>query len=211
MAFETWLAFFIVEMVLCFIPGPAVLFVVSQAAWRGPRSGFAAAGGIAIGNLIYYVLSALGLVALIAASHAVFLALKWIGAAYLVWLGVTAIVDSFRKKPAKAQDEPAPRPHAIDSLRDAVIVQLANPKAMLFFAALLPQFIDPNGNAPLQFAILGLTTTVTELIVLSGYTLLASAGRKVAANAVAERWMKRGVGGIFLALGAAAALYRRAA
>lgn len=209
MAFETWLAFLVIETVLCFIPGPAVLFVVSQAAWKGPRSGFAAAGGIAIGNLIYYVLSALGLVALIAASHAVFVALKWIGAAYLVWLGLMAIKDSFKAKPAPA-DEPAPRPNPWSSLRDAVIVQLANPKAMLFFAALLPQFIDPTGNVALQVAILGLTTTVTELVVLSGYTMLAGAGRKLAGNDTATRWLKRGVGGVFLALGAAAALYRRA-
>ncbi len=210
MSLETWVAFFLVETVLCLIPGPAVLFVVSQAAWRGPRSGLAAAGGIAIGNLIYYGLSALGLVALIAASHAVFLTLKWVGAAYLVWLGVAAIRDSFKGKPAPTA-EPAPRPSSWTSLRDAVIVQLANPKALLFFAALLPQFIDPAGNVPLQLAILGLTTLVTELIVLAGYTALASAGRKLAVSDGAQRWMKRGVGGVFLVLGAAAALYRRAA
>ena len=195
---------------MCLTPGPAVLFVISQAAWRGPQAGIAAAGGIAVGNLAYYILSALGLVALIAASHAVFVALKWIGAAYLVWLGFAAIAASFKSAGPAAPAE-VPRRPASHSFRDAVIVQLANPKAMMFFVALLPQFIDPERDVTLQLAVLGATTTVTELAVLGGYTVLASAGRKAVAGEAASRWLKRGVGGVFLALGATAALYRRAA
>ena len=92
-----------------------------------------------------------------------------------------------------------------------IVVQLANPKAMLFFAALLPQFIDPARNVPLQVAILGATTTVTELMVLGGYSLLAGAGRKLATSDAAHKWLERGIGAVFIALAAAAALYRRAA
>ena len=137
-----------------------------------------------------------------------FTVLKWIGAGYLLWLGVQAIALSFKKGDITPKETKPRKAH--DALRDAIIVQLANPKAMLFFAALLPQFIDPTGDVPLQVAILGATTTVTELIVLSGYTLLAGAGRKLAGSDRAQRWLERGIGGMFLILAAAAALYRRA-
>lgn len=206
MAFETWLAFLVIETLLCLTPGPAVLFVTSQAAWRGPKAGLAAAVGVSIGNLVYYLFSALGLVALIAASHAVFVALKWIGAGYLVWLGLMAIAGSFKDAPARA----APRP-AHHGIWDGIVVQLANPKALLFFVALLPQFIDPARSLPEQVAILGATTTVTELTVLGGYSHLAGFGRRYASSRGVTRWLERGFGGVFLALGAAAALYRRVA
>src|SRR5690606_28075375 len=88
MSWETWIAFCLLEAALCVSPGPAVVFVVSVALGRGGRSGLAGAFGILLGNAFYFVLSAMGVAAIILASNTLFTALKWAGAAYLVWLGI---------------------------------------------------------------------------------------------------------------------------
>ncbi len=205
MSLETWAMFVAVETLLCLTPGPATLFVASQAGWRGWRAGLAAGAGIVAANSFYFVLSALGLIAVIAASHIVFLTLKWIGAAYLAWLGAKAIWGSFQRR--------APRrvagPPVANSFRDGALVQLANPKAMLFFAALLPQFIDPAQGAVAQVVILGLTSQVIEAVVLTGYALAAGGLRLLLARETVARWFERGVGTVFLSLAAVTAFYRR--
>src|SRR5262245_9762362 len=105
MTLETWLAFCLTETVLCFTPGPAVLFVVSVALARGARPGMAAALGILVANIGYFTLSATGIAALILASGRLFGALKWIGAGYLVWAGLRML---FAHAPGEA-DAPPPR------------------------------------------------------------------------------------------------------
>jgi homoserine/homoserine lactone efflux protein len=188
------------ELVLCFTPGPAVLLIVSQAMKRGFRRSLRGAFGILTGNAIYFVLSALGLGALLVASRTVFEVIKWIGAGYLIFMGLRMI---FTKK--VAEDEPAIAPRD-DSFRQALFVQLANPKAVVFFTALLPQFIDPKGPVALQFLVLGVISTVIELPVLALYGFAADKGRAIYARHT--RWIERIAGGCLVTAGAKLAATR---
>ena len=162
MTLATWLLFCVTEAALCIIPGPAVLLVLSTALRRGLPSATRATAGILTGNTMYFALSATGIAAVIVASHLVFSALKWAGAAYLVWLGLRMLLAR-----AGSHGAGALRP-AANSERvfvRAFIVQAANPKALVFFIALLPQFINPAGSVPQQILLLGLSSVVIEFMV----------------------------------------------
>ena len=100
MSFETWLLFCATEAVLCFTPGPAVLLVVSLSLSRGPRSGLGGSLGILVANALYFAISATGLGAVLLASWQVFIVIKWVGAAYLVWLGIRMFVLASSEKSA---------------------------------------------------------------------------------------------------------------
>ena len=201
MSLQTWLTFCVTETVLCFIPGPAVLFVVSVALARGTRPGLAAATGILIANAFYFALSATGVAAAILASSELFTALRWLGTAYLVWLGLRML---FARRDAAAVAAPA----AVQrSLLRGVIVQGANPKALLFFIALLPQFIDAASSVGLQIFVLGISSVVIEFVVLSLYVVLAVRARRVAGTRFAAP-LERVGGGLLLAAGARLALTR---
>jgi homoserine/homoserine lactone efflux protein len=197
MTFQTWLLFCVTETVLCFIPGPAVLF-------RGFASASIAAAGILAGNTFYFALSATGIAAVIVASHAVFGALKWAGAAYLVWLGLRMLL-------ARAPG-PAAAPQRADGGADRVfsrafIVQAANPKALVFFVALLPQFINPAGSVPWQILLLGISSVVIEFTVLSLYAALAARARSMTGTRFASG-LERVGGACLIAAGARLAWYR---
>ena len=195
MSLEAWLAFCATETVLCFTPGPAVLCVVSVAMARGAGSGLAAALGILAGNVFYFLLSATGVAAVIVTSHQLFLALKWAGAAYLVWLGIGML-----RAPAKGASAVTPQPAARSAAR-GFVVQLANPKALVFFVALLPQFIDPDASVAFQVLVLGASSVVIELLVLSLYVALTARARRLAG----VRWSRalERMGGGFLVAAAA--------
>ena len=195
MSFDAWLAFCAMDTVLCFVPGPAVLFVVSVALARGARPGLAAALGILAANVGYFALSGTGIAAVILASNRLFLVLKWVGAAYLVWVGLRMLFAQ-----ASAAEAPAPRPVSHAFAR-ALIVQGANPKALVFFVALLPQFIDPHGPVARQLLILGASSTLIELCVLSLYVAFAVQARRLAGARVAPV-LERVGGGFLVAAGA---------
>jgi threonine/homoserine/homoserine lactone efflux protein len=194
MSWETWLAFCLTETFLCLTPGPAVLFVVSIALARGTRPGLAATLGILAGNTFYFVLSALGVAAVVVASPAVFMALKWAGAAYLIWLGLRMLVA----KPIAVTIESKP---AHDAFVRGFVVQTANPKTLLFFTALLPQFLDTNAEIATQVAILAVSSVVIELAVLALYVLAAVKTRQLAAARIATPLERIG-GAVLVAAGA---------
>ncbi len=171
MSFEIWIAFAVTETALCLTPGPAVLLVLSQALTRGTRASLWSNAGILAGNTFYFVLSATGLGALLLASYDVFFAIKWIGAAYLVWLGVSAFFG--RSATLSVPVHGAPDRRGPRALADGFVLQVANPKALVFFTALLPQFVDPATSVAPQVAILAITSVVIEFFVLAGYGLLA--------------------------------------
>ena len=201
MSLEIWLAFCATETLLCFTPGPAVLFVVSVAMARGARGGLTGALGILAGNTFYFALSATGIAAVILASHRLFAALKWAGAAYLVWVGLRMLLSRSRA-PAEVVPQPIRR-----SFVRGFVVQAANPKALVFFVALLPQFIDPGAPVGRQVLILGASSLLIELLVLSLYTALAARARALAG----DRWsgpIERIGGGFLVAAGARLALVR---
>ncbi|MBV8163220.1 MAG: LysE family translocator [Candidatus Eremiobacteraeota bacterium] len=202
MHLTTLAAFVALEVVLCFIPGPAVMAVVGATLLGRSRSGFATAGGILTGNTVYFIISALGVASVIAASHTAFTVIKLCGAAYLAYLGIRAILAKEKDVPA----ELSPQTRAARGWANGTVVQLSNPKALIFFTAILPQFIDPRGNVLVQIVILGFAGLAVELGVLSVYVLAAN---RLTGNGMAARrhvWAQR-VGGAFL-LGVAAAVAR---
>jgi threonine/homoserine/homoserine lactone efflux protein len=173
MSWHTWWLFLVTETALCLTPGPAVLLVVSQGLRRGLRGSVLSSGGILSANAMYFAVSAFGLGAAILASYDLFSLIRWAGAAYLVWLGLRAIFGSpspFLVEPdgVTAVGEPNRR-----LFFNGFILQAANPKALIFFAAILPQFLNPNEPVAFQLAVLGATSLVAEFFVLLGYGLLA--------------------------------------
>jgi len=195
------LAFIALDTVLCLIPGPAVMAVVGAALGR-KRAGFATAAGILTGNAIYFAASALGVMSVIVASQNAFVVLKWCGAAYLAYLGIRAIASAH----SGGLDSAAVAGQAAVGKNwvGGTLTQLANPKAFVFFGAIVPQFVDPHAPLLYQVIILGVASLLIELAVLTAYVLGVEAirlrGIKPAARALAER-----IGGVFL-LGVAAAV-----
>jgi homoserine/homoserine lactone efflux protein len=223
MTLQTWLLFCLTEIILCLIPGPAVLFVLATALRRGFRAGSVAAAGILAGNTFYYALSATGIAAVIVASHALFSALKWAGAAYLVWLGLRMLIARAAHTTRQSGDDPAaelagelaedrpaserPDGRAQRLFARAFIVQAANPKALVFFIALLPQFINPAGSVPWQIVVLGVSSVVIEFIILNLYAGLAARARAMTAARFSHSLGRIG-GAILIAAGARLAWYR---
>ena len=207
MTVQTWLLFCATETVLCFIPGPAVLCVVSTALARGARGGVRSSLGILAANTMYFALSATGLGALLLASRSLFVAIKWIGAAYLVVIGLRMV---FRRARTGMPAETAPAPRRAGPFLNGFVTQAANPKALVFFTALLPQFIDPDASVAAQIAILGASSVAIEFAVLCTC---------VGACHAARRWTRGGrfgdllhrTGGAFLIVAGAklAAIRRR--
>lgn len=207
MTWEIWTLFVITETILCLTPGPAVLFVVGQGASRGIGAALATSVGILAGNALYFLLSATGLGALLMASYDLFAALRWLGAGYLVWLGVGLL-----RAPAPGPAH-LPRGGAVSARRLVLrgfLVQAANPKALVFFTALLPQFIDPRGSVTVQVAILALTSFAVEMAVLAIYGVLAARATHLAASPGPVSWTRRTGGGLLVLAGLRMAALRRA-
>jgi homoserine/homoserine lactone efflux protein len=196
MTFKTWLLFLVMETALSLSPGPAVFYVVSQGARGALRRSTPAAAGIISANAIYFALSATSLGAIIAASARFFTIAKWLGAAYLIHLGIKALRASGSSH-SVVLGEPAAGDLA-DRRRvylGALTLQLANPKALLFFLALLPQFIDPAQSVVAQMLILAATSMLPEFCILLGYGWLAHralhASVKFGMSSSMNRWLGR--------------------
>ena len=201
MSFEVWFAYCLMDVVLCLTPGPAVLYVVSVALSRGFRPGLAAAGGILAGNTLYFALSATGISAVILASGVLFEVLKAAGAAYLVWIGLRMLLSRGGTPVAVAS------PQERRAFLRGFLVQGSNPKALIFFVALVPQFIDPAGSLAAQVVILGVTGVLIELVVLTLYVALAVRARRLAGERLAGS-LERVGGAFLLAAGARLAIAR---
>jgi homoserine/homoserine lactone efflux protein len=206
MTVEAWLLFCATETVLCLSPGPSALLVTSLALTRGRAASVVATAGVLAANAVYFAISASGLAAVHSLSAEVFLAIKWAGAAYLVWLGGRTIVRSFRRRAAE------PRAPAASSVRrsfwQGLVAQGANPNLLAYFTAILPQFVDPGRPLAGQVAILACSSFVVEFTVLSVYAALAHRAGRLAAprsRVVAERVG----GGLLVAAGAGLATLRR--
>lgn len=194
MNFKTWLLFLVMETALSLSPGPAVFYVVSQGARGALRRTLPAVAGIISANAIYFALSATSLGAIIAASARFFTIAKWVGAAYLIYLGVKALRSAGATHAVSLSDAPATEPG--DRRRvylGALTLQLANPKALLFFLALLPQFIDPSRAVVPQMLILAATSMLPEFCILSSYGWLAHralhASAKFGMSGRMNRWL----------------------
>lgn len=206
MTLELWLAYVIVCFLFAVTPGPAVLLTASQAIARGFGAGFAVVLGTQLGNLIYFIVSAAGLGAILMASETAFMIVKYAGAAYLIFLGVRTIRNARRAlEPAEEKKVPAWRhPFTLGLLN-----QLANPKSVLFWGALFPQFVDFKAdNLWIQFAILAVTGIVADIIVLSTYAAAATRGRSLLATGMRAVWRERISGGALVIVGGALSLVK---
>jgi len=180
MPLETILLFVVADLMFCLTPGPATMVTVSHALPHGPAGGMRGAlgpiVGVNIGNFIWYGLTALGLIALINAVPSVYAALRWIGVGYLIWMGFQMLKSANRK----LANQSARKASFQRGLFNGLAVHMSNPKALLFYTAFIPPFIDPSGNLMLQFAILAALTIFTETTGLTFYAALASRARNLA-------------------------------
>jgi threonine/homoserine/homoserine lactone efflux protein len=207
MDLHTWLAFVAASAVLLVIPGPTILLVVSYALGRGWRTAAPVAAGVALGDLTAMTLSMLGLGVLLASSAALFTALKWIGAAYLVWLGIK-LWRAGGVLETEARSDATPR---LKMLGHAWLVTTLNPKSLIFFVAFVPQFIDPAKPFWPQAAILEATFVILAFANAFAYAVLGARARRLASSPRAIRLVNRAGGTALIGAGAAAALTAKAA
>ncbi|MFZ6874673.1 LysE family translocator [Undibacterium sp. Di27W] len=172
MNLESWALFTATEAALSLSPGPAVMMVVAYGIARGWRTSLFVTLGILTGNAIYFAVSATGIGSLILASPKVFMAIKYLGAAYLVYLGLSAIFGKPSPLTISKLDGVALSGRKIFS--SALMLQLMNPKTLLMFVAILPQFIDPKEPVGVQMLILAAGSIIPEFFILLGYGMLAS-------------------------------------
>ncbi|GAB6939973.1 LysE family translocator [Isoptericola variabilis] len=188
------------------VPGPSVVYVVARATAHGRRAGLWSMAGLETGAALHVAAAAAGLSALLARSPALFDAVRWAGAAYLVWLGVREL-RAARTVGAVTGDAGAPSsPRRWRLFADGVLVDVLNPKTALFFLAFLPQFADPaRGPVAPQLALLGGLFVGLAALVDSSFALLADrVSWRLRASDRARRGLGRASGGIYLALAGAA-------
>ena len=198
MQLETWLLYTLAAIGLSLSPGPNSLLAMTHGALHGTRmAAFTIAGGV-LGFTLLIALSMFGIAALIESSTLWLSILKWVGGAYLVWLGIQV----WRSPPLDLQMSAEPeRPKASRLFWQGALSATTNPKGILFFAAFLPQFIDPARSLLVQFAVMAATFAVTEALTEIGLARAAHRIRPWLAR-VGKRF-NHACGGVFMAIGAA--------
>jgi RhtB (resistance to homoserine/threonine) family protein len=193
--------FILVVLVLFLIPGPAVLLTVTQTVKGGLKAGIITGVGIAVGDLIHTIAAVLGLSAILMTSALAFEMVKYLGAAYLIFLGIKAMLEKTKRQDQtveKKTEKPAV------SFRQALLIELLNPKTALFFLAFLPQFVRDDG-IPVVYQLLGLGLTFVLMSILYTTTLsflASSLGNKLfSKNSRISRWQGKIVGSIYIGLG----------
>lgn len=203
----TLLTYIFIVLGFVFIPGPATLLTMARAASSGTKAGIATGAGIAAGDIVHTTMAIVGLSAIIATSALMFSIIKYAGAAFLIYLGIRAILD-------KAPIEMAARTPSISAaraFRQAVLTEVLNPKTALFFLAFLPQFVRPeNGSTVLQLAVFGIVFVLLGLV--STVVFAVGAGRLgnlLRRHSAIAKWQGKVVGTIYCAIGARLALQER--
>lgn len=201
----TLLAFVPAGLALNLTPGADMMFCLGQGLKSGWRPAMAANFGIALGGLVHTLLAALGLGALVAAHPAAFEAIRWLGVGYLLWLAVAALRSSHFATEAQVAPSSANR-----AFWQGLLVNLLNPKVILFILAFLPQFVDPTSPILPQFLTLGLVFSFGGLVVNGAVALFAgSIGQRIARSAALAKWLSRISATIFGALALRLALMPR--
>lgn len=170
MTLDWWLTYLLTTLILSLSPGSGAINTMSTGISHGYRGAVASIAGLQVGLCIHIVLVGVGLGAIVSQSLLAFELLKWLGVVYLMWLGI----QQWRSAGALDLHTLAgtlPRRHLF---RRAVLVNLSNPKSIVFLAALFPQFIIPNQPQLAQYLILGITSVVVDIIVMTGYATLAT-------------------------------------
>ena len=191
---STFLLFAATTFVVVLTPGPAAIAVAAQASGNGFKRSQATVGGVASANAVFFLLSATGISASILASETIFAAVKWFGVAYLTYLGMSAIFS----RSAGLQIEKG-EPNSLGSLfGKGFLVEAANPKALLYFAAILPQFLDTSAPIAPQMAIMGITTLFFDWLIYSGYAGMGAQIAREGVNPARIRLLNRIAGGALL-------------
>ncbi|MHC5653147.1 LysE family translocator [Stappia sp.] len=211
MDFDTWLAFLAASFVMLAIPGPTILLVVSYALSQGRSVAAAVVAGVALGDLTAMTASMLGLGALLATSATLFTALKWVGAAYLVWLGVKLWrAPVATAAPEEATEAPAQTVSPLRIAAHSYAVTALNPKSIVFFVAFLPLFVDPARPLLGQTVILEATFVSLAALNAAAYGLMAAAvGTRLKRPSV-RRTINRIGGSAMIGAGLLAVSWRRA-
>lgn len=205
---SVWITYFIATIILSVTPGPGVFSSISSGLHHGFRLGLWNGVGMQAANMILVGIVSLGLGAILLASETLFALVKWLGVAYLIYLGVV----TWRAPARGFEDNPHDEAQtARDVFLRGFFVNITNPKGIIFFAAILPQFIDVARPQMPQYAILAGTTFAVDLVAMWGYTALAAKVLRVMRDPGHLRWVNRGLGGAFVAAGLALASFRRAA
>jgi threonine/homoserine/homoserine lactone efflux protein len=205
----TLLSYLVAALLLAIAPGPGQLLVLARTVAGGRSVGVATALGLAIGYLVHTVAAALGLSALLARSTVVFAVLQYLGAAYLIWLGVKA----FRTENAASALQPVARGLGFPAaVARGAVTGILNPKVALFFLAFLPQFVRPErGQVLVQFLVLGLIFSLLAFLGDTTVVLAASRATKAVRQSDAfSVWRERAVGAVLIGLGVRLAVSRRA-
>ena len=203
MNWNVWWVFMTTSVVLDMVPGPAVMLVVATSLRYGWRAAVRTVLGILSSNALYFAISATSLGALLLASYNIFFLLKWIGAGYLVFLGWRALHSraSFLENSAAAS--------AQRLYLDGCATQIANPKALVYFAAFVPLFLDRNLPVAPQLAILGSTSVFFEFFVLLAYAVLAGGSAALMRQPRYATWTNRVAGVVLIGAGGGMALLQR--
>ncbi|MBX2832067.1 MAG: LysE family translocator [Rhodospirillales bacterium] len=208
--------FLIAAFLLNISPGPDMAYIVGQTAVHGRKVGLFSTFGVVSGAFVHVVAAALGLSAILASSALAFAIVKWVGVAYLVWLGIGAVRSSFAQTAKDAgfenrQFDGVASPKTVTAFqawRQGVMIDVLNPKVAIFFMAFLPQFVDPlQGHGATQFLILGTMVNLIGLLVESTLVLLvAAAAVRIKGQHKLGAWLQRALGAMFIALGARLAI-----
>jgi len=209
MSLESWLGFVVASWLISLSPGAGAISCMAAGLRHGFRTAFWNIVGLILGIMFVLAIVAAGLGAILAASSVAFAVVKWLGVAYLVWLGI----EQWRA-PAFAVDAKAAEAALPVMPRELVfrgfLVNATNPKGIVFMLAVLPQFIDSSRPQLAQYAICGATLVFTDLVVMSGYTAFASRVLRLLREAHHIKAMNRTFGSLFVAAGAVLATFRRA-
>ena len=204
--------FIISGLLLNIAPGPDSILIMTRSATQGWRAGCAAALGIGAGTCVHVLAAALGLSALLAGSAMAFTVVKWIGAAYLVYIGLAMLLARRAADPAasaSASASPTMPPLPLRKIfAQGFLTNVLNPKVALFFLAFVPQFIAPDApHKALAFLVLGAIFNLNGMLWCNGLALFtALASRRLNLGGAASRWLNRGIGALFLSFGVKLAL-----
>ena len=199
--------FVLASLVVLLVPGPGVLYVVARSVTQGRTAGLVSVLGLSTGALVHVAAATIGLSTILMTSATAFGIVKLIGAAYLIYLGISALLS---REPAA--DAPSVRPKALRRLfTDGVLISVFNPKVAVFFLAFLPQFADPAiGSVTAQVFLLGLIYVGLAVVTDGGYALLAARlGAAMKRRVLHSRPARYVNGGIYIGLGITAALADR--
>ena len=210
MALDTWLAFILASWIISLSPGAGAIASMSSGLQYGFLRGYWNAIGLQIGLAMQIAVVAGGLGAVLAASSTAFYAIKWFGVAYLVYLAV----KQWRALPMDLTDDAAVRPigKPMAMMFRGFLVNASNPKALVFMLAVLPQFVNPQAPLLIQYLILGATMIGVDMIVMAGYTGLASKVLRLLRTPKQQKRVNRTFAGLFVgAAGFLASLHRATA